>query len=92
MTDDIAYNRSFDLPPDQVEEVAPGLRRILCNNPGSFTFKGTVSYIVGQGRVAIIDPGRSTRTHRRALAAVSGETVTTSSSPTHIATTPPPRA
>src|SRR5436305_1421644 len=41
MTDDIAYNRSFDLPPDEVEEVAPGVRRILCNNPGPFTFKGT---------------------------------------------------
>ena len=26
---------------------APGVRRLLCNNPGPFTFKGTVSYIVG---------------------------------------------
>ena len=33
------------------------MRRILCNNPSPFTFKGTVSYIVGRGRVAIIDPG-----------------------------------
>ena len=57
MSDDIPFDQSFDLPPDTVEEVMPGVRRILCNNPGPFTFKGTVSYIVGPGRVAIIDPG-----------------------------------
>ena len=39
----------------------PGVRRILCNNPRPFTFKGTVSYIVGRGRVAIIDPGPGRR-------------------------------
>jgi glyoxylase-like metal-dependent hydrolase (beta-lactamase superfamily II) len=77
MTDDIAYNRSFDLAPDQVEEVVPGVRRLLCNNPGPFTFKGTVSYIVGRGRVAIIDPGPLDEAHIAALLdAVSGETVT----------------
>jgi len=35
----------------------PGVRRLLVNNPGPFTFKGTLSYIVGRGQVAIIDPG-----------------------------------
>ena len=39
--DDIPFDRSFDLPPDTVEEVRPGLRRIMCNNPGPMTFKGT---------------------------------------------------
>lgn len=75
--DDIPYDRSFDLAPEQVEEVRPGLRRILCNNPGPFTFKGTVSYIVGRGRVAIIDPGPLDEGHVAALLdAVRGETVT----------------
>ena len=42
------------------------MRRLLANNPSPFTFKGTVSYIVGRGQVAIIDPGPSTmRTSRR---------------------------
>jgi glyoxylase-like metal-dependent hydrolase (beta-lactamase superfamily II) len=77
MTDDIAYDRIFELPPDTVEEVGPGVRRMLCNNPGPFTFKGTVSYIVGQGRVAIIDPGPLDEAHIAALLeAVRGETVT----------------
>jgi glyoxylase-like metal-dependent hydrolase (beta-lactamase superfamily II) len=77
MTDDIPYDRTFDLPPDQVEEVMPGVRRMLCNNPGPFTFKGTVSDIVGRGRVAIIDPGPLDEPHVAALLdAVRGETVT----------------
>ena len=77
MSDDIPFDKTFDLPPGKVEEVAPGIRRILCNNPGPFTFKGTVSYIVGRGRVAIIDPGPLDEPHIAALLdAVRGETVT----------------
>ena len=77
MSDDIPFNRSFDLPPGQAEEVMPGVRRILCNNPSPFTFKGTVSYIVGKGKVAIIDPGPEDAAHIAALLdAVRGETVT----------------
>jgi glyoxylase-like metal-dependent hydrolase (beta-lactamase superfamily II) len=77
MSDDIPFDKSFDLPPGKVEEVAPGVRRILCNNPGPFTFKGTVSYIVGRGRVAVIDPGPLDEPHIAALLdAVRGETVT----------------
>jgi glyoxylase-like metal-dependent hydrolase (beta-lactamase superfamily II) len=77
MTDDIAYDRTFDLAPDTVEEVIPGVRRILANNPGPFTFKGTVSYIIGRGHVGIIDPGPDDARHIAALLdAVRGETVT----------------
>jgi glyoxylase-like metal-dependent hydrolase (beta-lactamase superfamily II) len=77
MSDDIPFDKTFDLPPGRVEEVAPGVRRILCNNPGPFTFKGTVSYIVGRGRVAVIDPGPLDDAHSAALLdAVRGETVT----------------
>ena len=77
MTDDIAFDRSFDLPPGRVEEVAPGVRRLLCDNPGPFTFKGTVSYILGRGKVAIIDPGPDDPRHIAALLdAVRNESVT----------------
>jgi glyoxylase-like metal-dependent hydrolase (beta-lactamase superfamily II) len=77
MADDIPFDKSFDLPPGAVEQVRPGLRRILCNNPGPMTFKGTVSYIVGHGNVAIIDPGPLDERHIAALLdAVRGETVT----------------
>jgi glyoxylase-like metal-dependent hydrolase (beta-lactamase superfamily II) len=77
MSDDIPFDKTFDLPPGKAEEVMPGVRRLLCNNPGPFTFKGTVSYIVGRGRVAIIDPGPLDEAHIAALLnAVGGETVT----------------
>jgi glyoxylase-like metal-dependent hydrolase (beta-lactamase superfamily II) len=82
MTDDIPFNKTFDLPPGKIEELRPGVRRLLCNNPGPFTFKGTVTYIIGKGQVAIIDPGPLDETHIAALLdAVRGETVT------HIAVT-----
>jgi glyoxylase-like metal-dependent hydrolase (beta-lactamase superfamily II) len=77
MTDDIAFDRSFDLAPGRVEEVAPGVRRLLCDNPSPFTFKGTVSYIIGRGEVAIIDPGPDDPQHIAALLdAVRNESVT----------------
>jgi glyoxylase-like metal-dependent hydrolase (beta-lactamase superfamily II) len=76
MSDDIPFDKRLDLPPGQVEEVMPGIRRLLCNNPGPFTFKGTVTYIVGRGQVAIIDPGPLDAAHIAALIdAIGAETV-----------------
>jgi glyoxylase-like metal-dependent hydrolase (beta-lactamase superfamily II) len=77
MNDDIPFDKSFGLAPDQVREVAPGVRAIAADNPGPFTFKGTISYIVGRDQVAIIDPGPDDDAHVAALLeAVRGETVT----------------
>jgi glyoxylase-like metal-dependent hydrolase (beta-lactamase superfamily II) len=77
MPDDIPFDKRFDLAPGRAEGVAPGVRRILANNPSPYTFKGTVSYIVGRGKVAIIDPGPDDPQHVAALLdAVRGETVT----------------
>jgi glyoxylase-like metal-dependent hydrolase (beta-lactamase superfamily II) len=77
MTDDIPFDKSFDLPPGKVEEVVPGVRRLLANNPSPFTFRGTLSYIVGRGQVAVIDPGPLDEAHIAALLdAVREETVT----------------
>src|ERR1700751_1122430 len=77
MSGDIPFDRSFDLSPATVEGGVPGVRRQLPNIPWPFTFKGTVSYTVGRGRVSIIDPGPLDETHIAALLdAVRGETVT----------------
>jgi len=77
MADDIPYDKNLELVPGKVDEPMPGVRRVLCDNPGPFTFKGTVSYIVGRGKVAIIDPGPEDSAHSAALLdAVRGETVT----------------
>ena len=45
------------------EEVAPGIRRLLAPNPSAFTFTGTQTYVVGEGDVAVIDPGPDDRDH-----------------------------
>jgi glyoxylase-like metal-dependent hydrolase (beta-lactamase superfamily II) len=57
--------------------VHPLVRRIVAQNPGPMTCHGTSTWIVGTGRVAVIDPGPDDAAHRRALlAALAGETVT----------------
>jgi glyoxylase-like metal-dependent hydrolase (beta-lactamase superfamily II) len=53
------------------------VRRVVCNNPSAFTFRGTNTYIIGRGRVAVMDPGPENAAHLAAvLAATQGETVT----------------
>ena len=72
----LEFDRDFKVEPGQVVQETPLLRRVLCGNPSPFTFKGTSSFIIGRGRVAIIDPGPEDDAHLAALlAAVSGETV-----------------
>lgn len=65
----LPFSRDFDCEYGVADTVAPGLRRIVANNPSPFTFKGTNSYIVGTGTVAVIDPGPDDEAHRSALLA-----------------------
>lgn len=56
--------------------VATDLRRVLAENPSKFTYRGTGTYVIGRGEVAVIDPGPDLPTHRDALAAaLTGERV-----------------
>jgi hydroxyacylglutathione hydrolase len=77
MDEDIPFDKTLDLAPGKVDEPLPGVRRVMANNPGPFTFKGTLSYIIGRRKVAIIDPGPDDEAHIGALLdAVRNETVT----------------
>jgi glyoxylase-like metal-dependent hydrolase (beta-lactamase superfamily II) len=50
---------------------------VIADNPSAFTYRGTGTYIVGRGEVAVIDPGPALPAHLEAiLAAVAGERVT----------------
>ena len=72
----IPFLKDDPLPPGEVEQVAPGIRRILCGNPGPFTWRGTNTYLIGQGRVAVLDPGPVDAAHLAAiLAATAGEEI-----------------
>lgn len=61
----------------EVVQVAPMIRRVIANNPSKFTYHGTGTYIVGEGDVAVVDPGPALDSHRDALAAaLAGSRVT----------------
>lgn len=67
--DQVAYGR--------LEPVSPLVRRIVARNPGPFTYHGTGTYVVGRGKVAVIDPGPDLAPHVEALLdGLRGETVT----------------
>jgi glyoxylase-like metal-dependent hydrolase (beta-lactamase superfamily II) len=73
----IPYVRDIEVVYGRCDQVSPLIRRVTAKNPGPFTFKGTGTYIVGQGEVAVIDPGPDDPAHLEAiLAAVAGERVT----------------
>jgi len=73
----LAFNSEMNFDYGVAVEVVPGVRRMVANNPGPFTFKGTNTYIVGHGEVAVIDPGPDDQEHLKALAAaLEGEKIT----------------
>jgi glyoxylase-like metal-dependent hydrolase (beta-lactamase superfamily II) len=74
---EIPFRRDFRFEYGRLEPVGPGIRRIVARNPGPFTFKGTGTYVVGRGDVAVIDPGPDLAEHVDALlAGLAGERVT----------------
>lgn len=76
-TAQLAFNREMEFAYGAIREVAPGVRRLVANNPGPFTFRGTNTFIVGEGEVAVIDPGPDDPAHRGALLeALDGERIT----------------
>lgn len=73
----IPFVRELAFEYGRCDQVSPLIRRVIARNPGPFTYTGTGVYIVGQGEVAVIDPGPDLPEHLEALkAALAGETVT----------------
>ncbi len=48
------------------------IRRLTAGNPGPFTFHGTNTYIIGETKLTIIDPGPADEAHLAALIAAIG--------------------
>jgi glyoxylase-like metal-dependent hydrolase (beta-lactamase superfamily II) len=46
-----------------LEQVSPNVRRLIAHNPSPFTYAGTGTYVIGQGKVAVIDPGPASSEH-----------------------------
>lgn len=67
------------LPPDDFNPpvgaaitLAPGLRRIVAPNPSPMTYRGTNTYVLGTGALAVIDPGPRLPVHLDAIMAAVG--------------------
>jgi len=56
-----------DAPYGDAMLVSPLIRRVIAENPSKYTYRGTGTYIVGNGNVAVIDPGPVLDSHRQAL-------------------------
>ena len=63
-------------PSSQITRLSPRVRRLIAPNGGPFTYTGTCSYIIGEGRIIILDPGPADESHIEALlAATQRETI-----------------
>ena len=62
----------MDAPYARLEQVEPGIARVLAHNPSAFTYYGTQTYLVGDASVAVIDPGPAIGEHVEALVAAIG--------------------
>ena len=62
----------MDAPYARLEQVEPGIARVLAHNPSAFTYYGTQTYLVGEAEVAVIDPGPALDEHVDALVAAIG--------------------
>lgn len=73
----IPFVREVTFEYGVVDRLTPLIRRVVANNPGPFTYLGTGTYIIGNGEVAVIDPGPDMDDHLEAiLAATAGEKIT----------------
>jgi glyoxylase-like metal-dependent hydrolase (beta-lactamase superfamily II) len=72
----LSLNSSFEPETGLPVEMAPGIVRVTAPNAGPFTFTGTNSFLVGEERVLVMDPGPDDSRHLEALlAAIDGRPV-----------------
>ena len=75
-SNDLLPPAGAERPPSGLTRLSERVRRIVAPNPSPFTFTGTCVYILGEGEVAVIDPGPADPAHLDALlAAIPGERI-----------------
>ena len=66
----------MDAPYAIIEQLEPGIARLLARNPSPFTYFGTQTYLVGEDEVVVIDPGPDMPEHVEAIIeAIGGRTL-----------------
>ena len=69
MTDAPDFKTSMEFAYGVPRELAPGVVRLVANNPSPFTYKGTNTYLIGTSHLILIDPGPSDEAHLAAILA-----------------------
>lgn len=69
--------------PGDVQEIAPGLRGLIAPNAGPMTHWGTNTFLLGERRLAVIDPGPEDPAHHAAILRAVGDGVVTHVLVTH---------
>ena len=74
----------MSLTSGQLDEIAPGVRRLVARNPGFMTGPGTNTYLIGTQRIGVIDPGPHDSVHiERILEAAGGQVAAILATHTH---------
>ena len=72
MSDGPEFRTTMNFAYGVPRELAPGVVRLVANNPGPFTFKGTNTYLIGNDELVLIDPGPEDQAHLTAILAAIG--------------------
>jgi glyoxylase-like metal-dependent hydrolase (beta-lactamase superfamily II) len=70
--DKLTFRTEMDFAYGVPKDLAPGVARLVANNPSPFTYKGTNSYLIGTTHLAWIDPGPDDPAHLKAILAAAG--------------------
>jgi glyoxylase-like metal-dependent hydrolase (beta-lactamase superfamily II) len=64
MAEEIPFRREMIFEYGVPRELVPGVERLVANNPGPFTYKGTNTYLIGKGQdIMLMDPGPDDDAH-----------------------------
>lgn len=69
----LVYSTEFNAQTGTPVAIAPGIVRVTAPNASVYTFTGTNSFILGENRVVVLDPGPDDAAHLQALLAAIGD-------------------
>lgn len=69
----LRFQTEFEADPGVPVTVAPGIVRLTAGNRGPYTFTGTNTYLIGDAKLAIVDPGPKDEAHLEALTETIGD-------------------
>ena len=80
---ELTFDRDFDPQHGRLVTVVPGISRLVAPNTGPYTFTGTNTYLIGESRIVVVDPGPRIEAHAEALTEAIGDRKVTAIVLTH---------